>query len=288
MNLAIVCRAKAFADTRMKLGWWSYPVPHLEWTFYPCADGDVVSLDDLARQHDAVIYEDWVWIQWEGRRTIPVLAVMVDSNTSDRRRERYRERARQADVLLVDQDDLWAFSGLGRPVYRWSYGVNEQVFFPRPKRTDVAYHVARTAERGALGTWLDRFMATRSYSYAAGGGMPCEVYAQRIGQARLLVHKSSAPQCRSHRFFDALASGCCLLTDPIQQVVEDGFVPGAHFVEYASHEALGQHLDTLMISGAWQAIADAGYAFVLAHHTWAHRAAALVSILQKEGAHDYA
>lgn len=281
IDLAVICRAKSFEDTRLKLGWWSTPVPGLTWTLYPISDGATVDLHALAGRHQALVYEDWVWAGWpRGPHPLPVYAVIVDSNTSERRWDRYQARALFSDVLLIDQDDLRRFAHLDRPAYRWSYGVNPQVFYPRPKLKDVALYVARTDERNALASHLDAFMAQRPYSYARGNGMPCEVYAQRLGEARIVIHYPTAPQCRSHRFFDALASGCCLLTAPVQPVLEDGFIDGEHFITWHSESELFDLIDSLLTSGDWERIARQGQQFVLARHTWKHRAAELLTILE--------
>ena len=283
MNVAVVCRRKAFDEDRQKHGWWSYPVPDFTWTFYPVSDGEAVDRDALAAQgHQAIFWEDWAWNTWTGS-ALPVMAHIVDSNTSPRRRQTYLARARQADVILVDQDHLNVFGDLNRPVYRWAYGVNEHIFCPREKRIDVAYHVARTTERAALGGWLEGFCNQHGYSLTIGGGRTIEQYAALLGQARIVVHRSSAPQCRSHRFFDALASRCCLLSDPIQGVPEDGLRAGTHYLTYESPEALGEQLDALLRDGVWAQTAAVGYQFVLARHTWANRAALLHSILEAEG-----
>lgn len=280
-NVAVVCRAKAYGETRQKMGWWSYPVPDLDWTFYPVEDGQPVNKNKLAKHgHDLIVWEDWCWNTWEGSSAIPVYAVIVDSNTSTRRRKRYLERAKQADVLLVDQDKLAPFAALGKPVYRWQYAVNEQVFCPREKTIDAAYHVARTAARSDLHDPLAAYCRAQGHSLTTGGGMTIDQYANRLGAARVVIHKSTFEQCRSHRFFDALASGACLLTDRVWSVSEDGFVPGKHFVEWETPAGMHAAITELLESGRWYQVAQAGYGFVMARHTWARRAAELVQIIE--------
>lgn len=284
MHAAVVCRLKGFDELRQKLGWWSYDVPDLTWDFIPVDDGDVVDKDDLAREHDLIIWEDWCWPTWKGISCIPVYAVMVDSNTSARRRKMYQGRAKQATALLVDQDDLATFEGASIPAYRWSYGVNEQVFAPRQKEVDVAYHVVATPERGALQDYLQAWLKDHpTISASFGDNLTIDQYAARLGTARIAVHKRTHPQCRSHRYFDALASGCCLLAERGQDVVEDGFIPGRHYLEWTSPTELVGQIADLLESGRWWSIAEAGRAFVLARHTWAHRAAQLVRILEEAG-----
>jgi len=282
ISVAVVCRAKGFDETRLKLGWWSHGVPDLDWAFYPAIDGQVINKDRLAAQgHDLIVWEDWVWNTWEGTSSIPIYAVMVDSNTSPRRRRNYIARAKQADVILVDQDHLKTFRGMGKPVYRWSYGVNPAVFRAQDKTVDVAYHVQHTDDRSKLHDYLRGWTQNNSqWRVTMGGNMTIAQYAVRIGQARIVVHKRTHEQCRSHRFFDALAAGCCLLTDRGWSVNEDGFRPGHHFLEWNDYRDLTEMIERLLETNEWTKYANVGQAFVLSRHTWAHRAAEFIRIVE--------
>lgn len=285
-SIAVVCRQKAFDETRRKLGWWSYAVPDLIWRFYSVEDGQTVNKDDIARAgHDLIVWEDWVWPQWEGKSSIPIYAVIVDSNTSTRRRKRYQTRQGvDADVLLIDQDQLKTFAETGKPVYRWQGCVNEQVFAPREKVVDMAYHVSKTPERGELYEYLRAWIADKPYSMTAGAGLTIDQYAVRIGQAKIVIHKRTHEQCRSHRYFDALATGACLLAEQGWQVPEDGFLPGVHYLTWENPADLVTALEWSLEGGHWLKYAQAGQAFVLARHTWRQRAAELVRIIEKNHA----
>jgi glycosyltransferase involved in cell wall biosynthesis len=285
VNVAIVCRAKSFEETRRKLGWWAYPVHGLDWTFYPTADEEIVNKDTLAKAgHDLIVWEDWCIPVWTGSSAIPVYAVIVDSNTSPRRRKNYIERAKQADVLLIDQDRLSAFEPWGRRVYRWQYAVNEHLFSPRSKEIDVAYHVGRTDERTVLHDPLVAYCRAQGYAFTTGGGLTIDQYANRLNSARIVVHKSTHEQCRSHRFFDALASGACLLTDRVWAVPEDGLIAGKHFIEWFNPVDMHEKITDLLATGSWNQIAQAGHGFVMARHTWRTRAAELVQIIEEQHA----
>jgi hypothetical protein len=285
-HVAVVCRQKAFSETRAKIGLWSYDVPDLTWDFYPVEDGQVVDKNMLAREHDCIFWEDWCWPTWEGASSIPVYAWIVDSNTSARRRKNYVARARQADVVLVDQDQLKHFNDLGKPVFRWQYAVNEQVFAPMPKSVDVAYHVARTDGRAALQEYLLAWLRDHPTINATfGGNFTIAQYVARLGAARIVVHKRTHEQCRSHRYFDALAAGCCLLADRGWSVNEDGFRPGVHYLEWDTPTELVGQIEQLLDTGEWLRYANMGQAFVLSHHTWARRAAELVHIMERVGEH---
>jgi len=280
INVAVVCRKKGFDETRLKMGWWSYPVPDFEWAFYPLEDGQAIDKNKLAQKgHDVIFWEDWVWNDFVGDAPIPIYAAIVDSNTSGRRKKRYEGRAKQADVLLIDQDKLTHFGKTGRPTFRWQYAVNEHVFAPQQKTIDVGYHVVRTPGRSALTEPIRTLCRENGYSLTDGGGMTITQYANRIGSARIVVHKATREQCRSHRFFDALSSASCLLTDRVWGVNEDRFMAGSHFVEWQSAADLQTQIVDLLETGRWQQIADAGRAHIMLHHTWRTRAAQLKGII---------
>lgn len=280
-KVAVVCRKKAFEETRKKLGWWSYPVPDFEWTFFPVEEKQVVNKNKFAdRGFDLIFWEDWALNRWVGDSTIPIYAAIVDSNTSAKRRKSYTARAKQSDVLLIDQDKLTPFGVTGRPTFRWQYAVNEYQFMPRQKTVDVGYHVTFTKERAALTAPIRNHCRLMRYSLSDGGNHPIDRYANFIGSARIVVHKSTREQCRSHRFFDALASGSCLLTDRVWAVTEDKFKPGKHFVEWTDVDHLQKQITHLLESGQWDVIANAGRAHVLMHHTWRTRAEQLLKIIE--------
>ena len=281
-SIAVVCRKRGFTEIRQKQGWFSYPVPDFEWGFFPAEDDQVICRDQFANAgYDLIFWEDWVRCTWVGDAPIPIYAAIVDSNTSPRRRKLYRERVQDADVLLIDQDKLSSFNGLKKPTFRWQYAVNENVFTPHPKTVDAGYHVAKTDARGALGQVLRQHSQDTGYSLTMGGGMTISQYAARLGAARIIVHKPTFKQCRSHRYFDALASGACLLTERVWSVNEDAFLPGVHFAEWSSEDDLCEQINELLTTGLWQRIADAGRDHVLRFHTWQTRAQELIGIIER-------
>lgn len=281
-NIAVVCRSKAFEETRAKMGWFSYAVSGLEWTFYPVEDKQPVNKNKLAAKgHDAIVWEDWCWNTWEGDAPLPVYAIIVDSNTSPRRLKNYLNRAKDADVLLIDQDKLSKFAETGKPVYRWQYAVNEHLFAPQTKVIDVAYHVNTTPERQALSDTIRDCCQEQGLSLTMGKGLTVQQLATRYAEARIVVHKATHEQCRSHRFFDALACGACLLTDRVWSVPEDGFEVGKHFYEWDNPAELQVAIPHLLESGAWQKVAQIGRDHVLRFHTWRTRAEQLVAIIEQ-------
>jgi len=280
-KVAVVCRKKGFDETRKKLGWWSYPVPDFEWAFFPVEEKQIVNKNKFAdRGFDLIFWEDWALNTWEGENAIPIYAAIVDSNTSAKRRKSYTARAMQSDVLLIDQDKLTPFGKTGRPAFRWQYAVNEHVFAPRQKTVNVGYHVVHTDGRAALTNPIRQHCRMMGYSLTDGGNFTIDQYANFIGSAQIVVHKSTREQCRSHRFFDALASGACLLTDRVWAVQEDRFLPGTHFVEWTNVNHLQSRITELLESGQWEVIANAGREHVLRFHTWRTRAEQLKGIIE--------
>ncbi len=279
MRVAVICRQKGFEELRLKLGWWSYPVPGLEWQFFPRDDGYTFTRADFAG-FDLIVREDWAFGHINGRGA-PLLHVIVDANTSERRRAVYRTRAREADLLLIDQDELARYADLGKPCRRWRYAVNEGVFKPLPKAVDVACHLVPTHERVALMDCVQMACARFGWTYSSGV-FPVADYAAALGAARVVVHLGTHPQCRSHRVFDALAAGACLLTSPLPDC-GDGLVPGVHYQVWQTFEDLLAQIAALLKNGAWNETARAGRSEVLARHTWRTRAAEFVRIVREEG-----
>jgi hypothetical protein len=284
LKIAVICRQKGHAELRQKVGWWSYPVPDLKWTLLPQAAEFAVNTAALQEVgFDAIVHEDWVRGDLVGHH-LPTFYSVVDSNTSERRRDQYRAYAQglPADVILLDQDEPALWTDLGRRVHRWQYAVNEHRFRPLVKTVDVACHLAPTEARRELGGRLAAFGQQRPYLMALAHSLPSGEYADALGRAKIVVHLPTHPQCRTHRVFDALAAGCCLLTAPLPCISGDGFIPGQHYHEWHDWTELATLIDHLLVTGGWQDIAAAGRAFVLRHHTWQTRAAELAAIMRKE------
>ncbi len=278
LNVALVYRMRSpedGAELRDKIGLWSYPVPEFTWTGYGATPGFVLNRDDLVAWHDVIFHEDFVRGKFVGKAKIPLIYWVVDSNTSPRRSAVYRDYAYCASLVLVDQDDL---DGWPVPTKRLPYAVDERMFKPGEKTVDIAYLVQPTAERRGLGNWLADFSRRHGYSLTVGSGLPVGEYAARLGGAKVVIHLATHPNCRSHRVFDALACGACLLTSPLPRIDGDGFIPGLHYLEWRDYGELGRLLHE-RLEGGWQEIADAGYNFVMREHTWQKRAKQLYPIL---------
>lgn len=284
INVAVILRGSDMRERRLlKTGWWTYEVPEFTWTLYPAKDIDVFYRDQLAqRGHQAIIYEDWQWSGVIGPPVIPLVYVIVDSNTSEKRLIWYRKNAagQGSDLILLDQDNPKRFRDIA-PARRWAYGVNEQVWYPpETKSIDVGYFCVTTPERAALARWLDGFAKEHpEYVMRRSSQLDMPQYIEVVRQSKLVIHLPTEPQCRTHRVFDVLASGGCLLTAPWATISGDDFEPGTHYVEWRDYDELGAQIVHLLETGEWQQIARQGREHVLSHHTWAHRARELRTIL---------
>ena len=267
------------------IGHWSYPVPEFTWDVYPLPRRFELDLDQFVGDYDLVFHEDTkAWGSFVGDRSrLPVVYMVRDSTLSeDHYRVRVQQAREQADLILVDWDRLERFEGLGVPVRRLSHCVNERLFrdYGEPKIIDVAFHMACKGcpGRAELRDWLREFCAARGYSYAAGI-MIGEEYPKALSRAKIVVNLERTPDTRAHRVFDALACRTCLLTSPEPEVSGEVRQAGLHYVEWRTYEELGEQIDVLLKTGAWENYARHGYWLVHQHHTWWIRAGELRKIL---------
>jgi glycosyltransferase involved in cell wall biosynthesis len=190
------------------------------------------------------------------------------------------QQAVQADLVLVDSDDLHKFSRF--KTRRFAYAVNERLFYPRPKEYDVAFLCWPTPERRAIQAACREICDRRGWKFLTSIYTDAQDYARAIGSAKVIVHKAHVERARSWRVFDVMASHGCLLTSPLPVVSGDGIKAGEHYQEYSGPDQLERRLLELLADDDWVKIAEAGYHHVLAQHTWSTRAAQLRQILAEE------
>jgi spore maturation protein CgeB len=119
------------------------------------------------------------------------------------------------------------------------------------------------------------------------GYLPNHAAPAAFSRARLTVHvprrvyATALPGIPTIRPFEALACGIPLVSGPWDDV-ERLFEPGRDFLVARSGAEMREHISTLLYDPARaRALADHGYATVLARHTCAHRVAELVEILRE-------
>jgi hypothetical protein len=263
---------------RRLTGWWSYPVPEFLW--------DERSVDQIgfnldlgggeAGHYDLAVLDDWTFGS-VNHPTMPLAYVVVDSARSDVQLHRNLKQAEQADLVLVDSDELSKFSR--RKARRFAYAVNETLFYPRPKEYDVAFLCWPTPERRVIQMVCQEICDRRGWKFLTGTYEKAEDYARAIGSAKIVVHKAHVEQARSWRVFDVMASRGCLLTSHLPSVSDDGIVAGVHYHEYKSVYDLEPIIDNLLDGNTWESAARNGYGHIIAYHTWRARAMQFRQIL---------
>lgn len=265
-------------------GWWSYPVDEFEWQALKVKPEHFIVDMRYAPHADLVVLDDWIFGTINHLRA-PLAYVVVDSPRSKTQLERNRKQAIDANLILVDSDNLSAFDGLGKPVRRFAHAVNDRLFTPREKLYDVAFLCWPTDDRRMVQRWCNDICKRHGWSLATGT-YDWNHYAQFISSSKVVVHRPHVANGRSWRVFDVMAARGCLLSSPLPEVSGDGLVSGTHYREYTSQEILEQQLIELVKYGAWEDVAEHGYQHVMANHTWRIRAGQLRAMLTEVFRHD--
>lgn len=264
---------------RRLTGWWSYPVDDFVWTALKIKP-EWFEVDlQYAPNFDLVVLDDWVFGQFKNKH-VPLAYVTVDSARSDVQLSRNRNQAAQADLILVDSDRLDRFAGMDKPVRRFAYAVNEQLFFPREKVYDVAFLCWPTEARRIVAAQCAEICKRRGWSFVSGT-FEWNDYARFLSSAKIVVHKPHVENARSWRVFDVMAARGALLTMPLPTVDGDGIAAGMHYLEYHNPSELEQQLSYLMEDEHWRQFAENGYEHVMQHHTWRTRSAQLRAMLDE-------
>lgn len=271
------------------MGMFSYPVPNeFSWQYATFSNGFLSDRGTIRDQgFDLVFHEDGGnWGKWEGsERRCPVVYHAIDSTLSDQHLKERRRQAAQSDLVLVEHDDPARFAGIGRPVSRLPYAVNDSLFFPRPKTLDVVCVQGRTKKRIELERVVSEYCAARDLRCLVGPlGLPD--YAEALGQAKVVVCASRVPSNRPHRVFDALASGAHLLSTPLPlSAAWDGLATGIHYSSWHDQGTLECALDAAfdpLLSLVAQRRRTSGLGVVTRRHTWAVRARELRTLLAEQ------
>lgn len=278
MKIALVHRDHPRHTDKRMIGMWSYAVPEFQVTRVAVPKHFILDRRAFA-DHDVIVWEDARTVGTViGDAPVPVVYCVGDSTLSDAHYQHRYQQAAQADLILVDWDELDRFTALGKPARRLSYSVNEQLFKPLSKSVDVGFFQHPTDERAALDFWLAAFCAERGYSYASGSRADL-AYCAALGTAKININLNRNPQTRAHRCYDALAARSCLVTSPMPYVSGEFWRPNTHFVEWRDYDDLAWWLDSLLPTGRWQRFAADGFDYVMAGHTWAKRAQQLHALL---------
>ena len=212
-----------------------------------------------------------------------------------------------ANLVLLDHDNVNRWEGLGVPVRRLAYSVNERYYYDRGLERDIDVNFAcyreYSHERPALDAWLRGYCERRGWSYASGSGYTSEDYALVMARSKVMVHILRTPLTRPPRMFDTAACGTAMLSNPMPVVSGEHFDPGTMyrvfnkpFSEVCANDrnpaqvALDDdvcseiitQLDYLLTGDNWRGVAETAKEYVLANHTWATRSAELRQIVREE------
>jgi hypothetical protein len=283
-------------------GWWSYPTAEFTWEAMKVKEAGFEARVERGK-YDLAVMDDWIFGTVEKQGT-PLAYVVVDSARSAGQLCRNQGQAAQADLILVDSDELWKFK-LGKAARRFAYAVNEKLYYPRTKEYDVAFLCWPTEARRAVCEQAREICGRHGWSFLTGTYVNYWDYAAAIGSARVVVHKAHVEKARSWRVFDVMASGGCLLSSPLPRVEGDGIEEGVHYAVYQDGEGMEEELERLLgvddgrrqstplwtidnrCEGlfdrrGWARMARRGYELVMERHTWKVRARELREIIHEE------
>lgn len=283
LHVALVVKSSPSTRERenRNMGYWSYPVPEFTWDHFSFEGGaDASKLKD----YDLIFQEDGGPFEYINRST-PLVYLSIDSTLSDDHYQVRLRRAKCADLVLVDHDQIERFPRSRR----LAYCVNDHVFQPLEKSIDVSFHCGAGASKGTPGgqervdlrILLDKICQEGGWSYRSGA-LPLSEYAESMGRSRIIVNWPRTPINRPHRVFDAMASGACLLTGLLPNVDGDYRIPTEHYTEFSHTNILPDLIRHLLKYDLWKGVARDGYEMVMKHHTWATRAKELRELLAKE------
>lgn len=260
-------------------GWWSYAVPEFTWSFLKVKPDRFIVDMKLAPSVDLVVLDDWIFGKVKNLNT-PLAYCTVDSARGIAQLDRNRKQAEGASLILVDSAPLDSFGGLGIPVRRFAYAVNESLYFPHEKEYDVAFLCWPTDERRIVQKACGDLCKKHGWSFVTGTYDWVD-YARFLCSAKVVVHFPHVKAARSWRVFDVMAGRGALLTMPLPEVSGDGLIRGTHYREYNNTESLERELMSLLDFNAWKIVSEAGYDHVMKHHTWKTRSAELRETLHE-------
>ncbi len=279
-------RAGCFERENRNMGYFSYAVPEFEWEHFVA--GDNIERDKF-KNFDVIFIEDGgkpLEIIGPGA---PVVYLVFDSTLTERHYQDRLARARVADLVLLDHDKIERFKSTGKPVRQSSSCVNDHVFKPLEKTLDISFMCSGGGtgglpggdERSAIRVMLGEYCKQAGLSYKSGiAGLP--EYAEGMGRAKIVVNWSRTPINKTHRIFDAMACGACVVTRTLPCVESDKRSSLLHYVEFEAKEELPGIIEDLFIGDLYQRIAQEGYNLVVNNHTWAIRARELRGVFKEE------
>jgi glycosyltransferase involved in cell wall biosynthesis len=285
MNVALVVKATGGTQCRedRNMGYWSYPVPEFEWKHF-LFGGRMAYVTDEMNERKIIFQEDAGPRHFK-RCKRPIVYLAIDGTLSDDHLQARLERAGQASMILVDHGQLENYAQFDVPVRRLNYCVNDHLMkdYGEEKSVDVSFHCGGGGkkERRKIRSMLSTYCKKRGLVYRSGVMHPVE-YARAMARSKIVVNWPRALGNRSHRVFDAMACGACLVTGTLPDVDGDERVKGRDYAEVSKIKEIPDAIDDLLGSDEWIEIAARGKKLVAKYHTWAIRARQLRQIIDEE------
>ena len=314
LRVALVHRGQAYRYTRID-GQFAYPVPEFAWEHVE-VHKSVQNLDINAW----VGKYDLVWLDPGKYSFLNILSPKAEKHKvksiywslyptlTQGHLKKERARAQyNANLALVDHDNLKNWEGLGIPARRLAYSVNERHYYDRGLERDIDVNFAcyreYSHERPALDAWLREYCGRRGWTYASGSGYAGDEYAVLMARSKIVVHILRTPQTRPPRMFDTAACGTAMLSNPMPVVSGEHFEPHQMYsvfnMPFSVACANERHppqatmddtvcaeivtrLDELLANNNWREIAENAKSYVLSCHIWQHRATELRQIVHEE------
>jgi glycosyltransferase involved in cell wall biosynthesis len=265
------------------MGYWSYPVKQFAWAHFVFGGKRAYATE--MNGYDLVFQED-AGPRFFKHLKRPRVFLSIDSSLSEGHLKARLERARHADLILVDHDRPEQFLPLRVPVRRLNYCVNDRLMrdYNLERDIDISFHCANSGnlERKRLRMLLGEYCQKRGLNFTSGV-LHITDYARAMARSKVVVNWPRTPQNRPHRVFDAMACGACLVTGPLPDVPGDERVEGRDYIEAGRLDDIPAIAEELIKSGRWQEVGQNGKRLVAKYHTWATRAKQLRQMLDDEG-----
>jgi hypothetical protein len=122
----------------------------------------------------------------------------------------------------------------------------------------------------------------KQFNVNVRGGLFLDNMAREFKQSKIVFNRSLNKDVNM-RFFEAMCSGSCLLTDWISDMEDLGAKRGVHFIAYDDDNVAARAVKVLLGDPERRSrVAKAGQEFVKANHTYDHRAKVLMEHVNKD------
>jgi hypothetical protein len=177
------------------------------------------------------------------------------------------------EIFVAQHDDVESIRDAGYPQAQWLPLAAEPTFTRDPSQhrpLDVAF----VGKLGEPGTFRHRVLATIASTFTTNDigrrytpAEMCDLY----GQAKIVINVSIGRDVNM-RVFEAIISGALLVTDRVENGLDELFAENQHYVGYSSAEEACAVIARYLHDGlARTHIAADGQQHALAHHTYLHR-----------------